>query len=125
LGVRWFSDEAHLHVDGYVSNYNVRFWNSYSPTLTVANPLHPEIFAVWIALPSFAIFGPMFIDGSVNSDVYHRLLRDEFIPFLMGYGSPVISALFQQNGARPHTSNAVHPSLHGVYGDSLVEVLSE
>jgi hypothetical protein len=31
------------------------------------------------------MFGPLFIDGTVTSDVYRGLLDDEFVPFLIGY----------------------------------------
>jgi hypothetical protein len=49
----------------------------------------------------------VFVDGTATSDVHLSLLIDDFAPFLMGYGIPMNSARFQQDGARPHTSNAV------------------
>jgi hypothetical protein len=52
-------------------------------------------------------FGPVFIDGTVTSHVYLSLLSDGFIPVLMGYGIPMDPAWSQQDGARPHASNAI------------------
>jgi hypothetical protein len=54
----------------------------------------------------------VFVDGAVTSDVYLCLLSDEFVSFLMGCGIPVISAWFQQDGARPHTGNTVLHFFH-------------
>lgn len=42
LQVTWFSDEAHFHLNGYVSNQNRIFWATQNPHITVANPLHPQ-----------------------------------------------------------------------------------
>jgi hypothetical protein len=84
LDVTWFSDKAHFHFDGYINKQNVPFWASENPRLTVANPLHPERVKVWCALSSVGIFRPMFIHGTITSDVHVSLLSDEFVPFLMG-----------------------------------------
>jgi hypothetical protein len=76
--------------------------------LTAANPLHPEGVTVRNALSSVGVFGPAFIDGKINSDVYLSLLSDEFVPFLMGYSVPMNSAWHQQDGATSHTDNTIH-----------------
>jgi len=47
-----------------------RFWASQNQRLTVANQLHLERVTVWCALSSIEIFGPVFIYGTVTSDVY-------------------------------------------------------
>jgi hypothetical protein len=41
----------------------------------------------------------VFINGTVASEVYHRLLSDEFIIFLFGYDNSINSDWFQQHGA--------------------------
>jgi hypothetical protein len=44
LNVTWFSDEAHIHLEGYINKQNIRLfgvrirWGH-----TVASPLHPEL----------------------------------------------------------------------------------
>jgi hypothetical protein len=75
--------------------------------LTAANPLQPEGVTVRSALSSVGVFGPVFIDGTITSGVYLSLLSDEFVPFLMGYGVPMNSAWYQQDGATSHTDNTV------------------
>jgi hypothetical protein len=59
--------------------------------------------AVWCVLSSVRIFGLVFIDGTVTSEVYLRLLSDEFVIFLLGYDNSINSDRFQQDGARPQT----------------------
>jgi hypothetical protein len=120
LNVAWFSDEVHIHLDGYVNKQNIQFWASENPWLTVANPLHPERVTVWCALLIVGIFGPLIIDGAVSSDVYLSLLSDEFFPFLMGHGILMNSAWFQQDGARPNTSSAILCFLCDVFRESAI-----
>jgi hypothetical protein len=64
--------------------------------LTAANPLHPEGVTVRSALSSVGVFGPVFIDGTVTSDVCPTLLSDEFVPFLMICVIPMNSAGFKK-----------------------------
>jgi hypothetical protein len=78
--------------------------------------MHPERAAVWCALSSVGIFGPVFINGTVTCDVYLCLLSDKSVPFLVGYGIPMNPAWFQEDGARPQISDAVFHFLHGVFG---------
>jgi hypothetical protein len=117
LNVTRFSDEAQFHLDGYINKKNVRFATSENPRLAIASPLHLERVTIWCALSSAGIFGPVFIDGKVTCDVY---LCDGFISFLKGYGIPTNSALFQQDGARPHTTNAVLRFLCDVFEERVV-----
>jgi hypothetical protein len=49
----------------------------------------------------------MFINGTVTSDVFFCLLSNERVPFLMGYGIPMNSAWFQQDGTQLHTRKAI------------------
>jgi hypothetical protein len=64
--------------------------------LTAANPLHPEGVTVRSVLSSVGVFGPVFIDGTVTSDLCPSLLSDEFVPFLMIYVIPMNSAGFKK-----------------------------
>jgi hypothetical protein len=49
----------------------------------------------------------VFADGTDTSDVYLSPVSGDFFPVLMGYGTPMNSAWFQQDGARPHTNHVL------------------
>jgi hypothetical protein len=92
---------------------------SENPSHTAASPLHPQRATVRCALSSAGIFRREFIDDTTTSALYLRLPSDEYGPFLMGYGIPINTALFQKDGARPHTSNAVFRFLHDVFEETI------
>jgi hypothetical protein len=49
----------------------------------------------------------MFINGTVTSDVFFCLLSNKRAPLLMGYGIPMNSAWYQQDGTQLHNSNTI------------------
>ena len=57
--------------------------------------------------------GPIvFIDGSVKSDKYIRILNDHLLPYLDALaGDGIASVIFQQDNARPHTSKTTQAFL--------------
>jgi hypothetical protein len=54
-----------------------------------------------VCISNVGTLGPVFVDGTVTSDVYRSLLTDEFVPFLMGYGIPMNSTWCSRGGVRP------------------------
>jgi hypothetical protein len=120
LNVIWYSNKAHFHLDGCINKQNVQLWASENPRLTTANSLHPDRATVWCALSSVRIFSPMFTNGTVNFDIYFSLLNYEFVPFLIEYSTPINSAWFQQDGAKPHISNTVLCFLHDVFEERVL-----
>lgn len=80
-------------------------WHAKRPRLTLASPLHTEIVAVWYALLTVEIFGPVFIYVTLTSNVYLRALSDKFVPCLMRYGITLNSACSQYDGAKVDTKN--------------------
>jgi hypothetical protein len=49
----------------------------------------------------------MLTDGKITFDVHLSLLSDEFVFFLLEYDISMNSHCFQQDDARPYTSNAI------------------
>jgi hypothetical protein len=56
----FFSDEAWLHLQGYINMQNNRYWSSQNPHLTHEVPLHPVKVGVWCAVTA-GIVGPVFL----------------------------------------------------------------
>ena len=115
----WFTDEAHFHLNGYVNKQNMRFWASQNPQLTIETFLHPQRVTVWCAISKHGIFGPEFIEGTVTSKSYSKLLTEEVIPVFQGLNI-LETAYFQQDGAKPHTSNSVLDILYEHFGGRIV-----
>ncbi|GFV18284.1 uncharacterized protein TNCV_1764671 [Trichonephila clavipes] len=46
----FFSDEAHVWLNGYINKQNCRIWSEANPQVYVETPLHPEKLTVWCAL---------------------------------------------------------------------------
>ena len=102
----WFSDEVHFLVQGYVNKLNMRIWATEQPHEVLEKPFHPKRVTVWCAFSAIGIIGPIFIDGTVTSANYHKLLSDEFVSILQGM-ELINQSWFQQDGARPHTANFI------------------
>ena len=100
----WFTDECHFWLNGYVNKQNMRLWSETNLNAIEEKPLHPEKVTVWAAISSHGIIGPCFIRETVNSDNYHTLLTESVIPELENRGH-LKKAIFQQDGAKLHTSD--------------------
>ncbi|GFT24394.1 hypothetical protein TNCV_3252411 [Trichonephila clavipes] len=47
---RYWCDEAHFCLNGYVNKQNCRIWSEANPQVYVETSLHPEKLTVWCAL---------------------------------------------------------------------------
>ena len=53
----WFSDKAHIYLDGYVNSKNI-FWGTAPPQEVLQRPLHSSILTTCCAMNSKTIIGP-------------------------------------------------------------------
>jgi hypothetical protein len=100
----WFTDECHFWMNGYVNKQNTRLWSDSNPFAVEETQLHPQKITVWAAFSSHGIIGPVFIRETVTSASYNKLLSEDVIPELEIRGH-LKKAIFQQDGAKPHTSD--------------------
>jgi hypothetical protein len=63
-----------------LTSENVSLWASGNQKLAAANPMHPEQLQR-VVLTRVRLFDPVFIDGTVTSDVYLSLLSERICPF--------------------------------------------
>jgi hypothetical protein len=63
----------------------------------------------WCVLSSAGIFYPVFIYGTITSDIFLSLLKDEFVPSLQGYGNAINAAWIQHDStsAKPYLSFSI------------------
>lgn len=116
----WVSDEAFFHLSGDVNKHNVRFWGSQHPHEIQKSPLHPRKVMAWCAISKRGIIGPFFFEGTVTSQVYLNMLETFFIPELRRRRIPLRHQWFQQDGARPHTTNEVLDFLNQKFGNRVI-----
>ena len=114
-----FSDEAHFWLDGYVNRQNYRIWGSEKPDIIQTKPLHPKKLTVWCGLSAKGIIGPIFIETSIDGEIYHDLLTDQVIPHLQEHNW-IEGHYFQQDGAPPHTTRSNLDLLFETFGDRVI-----
>ena len=115
----WFSDEAHFHLDGFVNKQNWRIWGTEKPHFVMEKSLHPQRVTVWCAMSSHGIIGPTFVDGTVNTERYVKILENDFIPIIQS--APDFDKMwFMQDGARPHRTRRVFDVLEEHFGDRIL-----
>jgi hypothetical protein len=116
----WFSDEAHFHLDGYVNKQNWRFWGNENPHIVHQKSLHPRRTTVWCALSAHGIIGPVFIHENIDSQLYVKILNENFIPNIQGMETDMSQTWFMQDGARPHRTEQVFALLNEYFGEKII-----
>lgn len=98
-----FSDECAIYLSS--KHTNVVMWSNENPHFWEHVQLNSPHVMVWAAMSATQLFGPYFVDGTITSQNYVELLRDDFMPELERRGL-LYSCHLQQDGAPPHT--AIH-----------------
>jgi hypothetical protein len=113
-----WSDEAHFYLDGSISSKHCIIWARDNPHQYRTKQLHPRKVTVWCGFTSKFILPPAFIpEGTmVNQTVYLDLLTNHMLPNLPQNHQLV----FQQDGAAPHTANAVKNFLRNNFGEENI-----
>ena len=74
----WFSDEAHLELDGCVNTQNCRIWAAERPDVVMEKPLHNQKVTAWCALSAKGIIGTFWFqqqDGSAVTITKERYVK--------------------------------------------------
>lgn len=115
----FFSDECAVYAEGRGSNIRLSFWSKENPHFYEQVRQHPPSVMVWAAMSAKHLIGPFFLDGSVTSEQYIRMLQTQFIPALEEKGI-LLSSHFQQDGAPAHTALATRNYLMQTFQDRWV-----
>ena len=87
----FYSDEAHITLDGYVHKQNCSVWGSENPQVIEKWPLHLEKVTVWCAHWSEGMIGLYIFENgdgmtlTVNSELYSHMITDFFLPAVEEY----------------------------------------
>ncbi|XP_039283421.1 uncharacterized protein LOC120351176 isoform X3 [Nilaparvata lugens] len=116
LNTVFFSDEAWVHLDGYVNSQNCQIWATENPNAVQVKSLHPAKIGVWCAISRQHIVGPIFFEQTVNGEVYRNIVR-QFVALLEPQER---YCWFQQDGATCHTSRETMDFLQEFFGDGII-----
>ncbi len=113
----FFSDEALFTLDGYIINSQLyTVWSTDNPHAYVDKAIHPPQIGVWCLMLWKRIVGPIFFTTAVYSKVYCDIIQ-QCVALLE---PDERCCQFQQDGARPHTSNETMDCLQEFFGDWLI-----
>jgi hypothetical protein len=95
-----FSDETSFHIYGYVNIHK-------SSQMQPLNGRHTPKVNIWLGFMQAKIYGPvMFSEGIVCGNNYLDMLQ-QFLEPQPGDDGIFDTAVFQQDGAPPHSTNVV------------------
>ncbi|KAI4465110.1 transposable element tc3 transposase-like protein [Holotrichia oblita] len=116
LSILWFSDESHIHLNGYITKRATRFRGFERPDIIVEQPLHSDRVTIWCAVSAHGILGPYFIeadDGTpliMDQELYKEQVITPFLHDLQRFcgarNLPHNQQWFQQDGATCHTTTS-------------------
>jgi hypothetical protein len=85
----------------------MRFWGTELPGNVHEKSSHIGKVAIWVALSSQSLIGPVFLNEKVNAKQYFLMLQNVFLPQLLANGLPLQKQRFMLDGVTPHTVNVV------------------
>ncbi len=112
----FFSDEAWVHLDGYVNAQNYRLWASENPEAFVEKGLHPQKLGIWCAISRKRVVGPFFFSQTINAERYQAIITD----FIASLEPEERDCWFQQDGATAHTAESTIAFLKEFFGERLI-----
>jgi hypothetical protein len=111
----FFSDEAWLHLQGYINTQNNHCWSSQNPHLTHEVPLHPVKVGVWCAVSAKHTVGPVLFNETMNCKRYIQVILRQFFPELTK--EERLYGWFQQDSDTAHTACMSMQALFDVFKD--------
>ena len=121
------SDEAYLHLSGFVNEQNFHYWSAPNPIELHERPLHSSKVTVWCAIYSFGIIGPYFFEDereravTVTGPRYVHMLENVLGPELAHH--PVTEeTFFQQDGATSHTARDSMAAVRNFFPNHVISI---
>lgn len=118
LDLTFMSDEAWVHLSGYINNQNYRTWATENPHTVIEHSLHPLKIGVWVALSRRRIIGPIFFNETINAERYRTQILQPFIEQL--HDDEIRNGYFQQDGAPGHVAHATIQFLQEFFDERVI-----
>ncbi|XP_018573282.1 uncharacterized protein LOC108912525 [Anoplophora glabripennis] len=100
LNLTFFSDQAWVHLSGYINSQNYRTWATENPHEFIKTSLHPQKIGICVAVSRRRIIGPIFFQEVINGERYRWILRQALEQM---HDDELRFGYFQQDGAPAHT----------------------
>ena len=130
LSNMWFSDECHIHLNGYINRQTTRFLGFERPDVVIQKPLHSAQVMIWCTVSIHGILGPYFVEDvaqnplTVNQEHYREIIIAPFVRdlkcFCRARNLPLWWQWMQQDGATAHTVWKSLACLQQHFGDRLI-----
>lgn len=118
LDLTFFTDEAWIHLSGYVNSQNYRTWATENPHNYVETSLHPLKVGIWVAMSRRRIIGPIFFYETVNGRRYRTDILSPFMEQL--HDDELELGNFQQDGAPAHIAGETLRFLGEFYDNRII-----
>ena len=79
-----WSDEAVLHIGGYVNRHNCHYWSAHGPEVTMEKLQSRPKVTVWCGMTATRIIGPYFPRDTMNAERYLQIMEDYVWPIIFG-----------------------------------------
>ncbi len=107
----YFSDEAWVHLDGYINSQNYRLWCCENLHAFAKSGLHSLKIRIWCGISRRKIIGSIFFEQSINAERYQSIIHD----FIANLEADERYCWLRQDGATVHMSKDTG-SLLGIVG---------
>ena len=122
----WFSDEAHFHLDDYVSSKNCVFWGTEPLQDVLQQPLHSSKVTTWCAIISKTIIGPYWFEDDEGRTVTiiqencRKVIRKVYESVSRRKEIVINQQWFVQDGSTPYTENTTLELLTQKFRDRVI-----
>uniref|UniRef100_A0A6P7G090 Uncharacterized protein LOC114336171 n=1 Tax=Diabrotica virgifera virgifera TaxID=50390 RepID=A0A6P7G090_DIAVI len=82
----WFTDECHIHLNGFINRQTNRFLGFERPEIIVEKPLHSDRVTIWCAVSGNGLLDPYFVEDERRRPVTLNQVRYReqiLTPFLL------------------------------------------
>ncbi len=114
----FFSDECVFHVSGIANSQNTHIWGTENLREVQQHEMHGEKLTVWCAIHSQGVQDPYYFDNETARKQDYCELIDSYVR-AEAENFPD-NALFQQDGALPHTSHAARSLLADIFDQNWI-----
>lgn len=116
-----FTDESTFFLHNKHNASNVRYWSTENKHLSIpSKSQYPEKLNVWAGILNNSILGPFFIEGTLTSDKYLRLLERDVFPAVRALNVNWDETWFQQDGCPAHNAVIVQTFLNENFPGRLI-----
>ena len=123
----WFSDESHIHLNGYI-NWQITRFLEFKQHDVVQKPLHSVWVTIWCTISGHGLLTPYFVEDdaqiplTVNQERYREIIIAPFVleTFCRTRNLSLWWQWMQQDGATAHMAGESLACLQQHFGDRLI-----